>query len=267
MAQLTRSFLAIAERFKRSGGDSTAIDAAMTEGSRLLRRSHEAGLLEFSIEGIVWPDDAPRTVHDKAAASLGYAALWIVLVEHLERLNPGKFPLNTNQFVPHTEMLSVGRGRDNQARAENYAVVCELLAQHCEQQDIGSASRDVERTTPEAANESSWPVGTGWEFEPGRAAFRGEPFAITGKPVVILKRLAEKPGEPVLKRILRDIIDPDSNAEEGCVRDSINEARAILRKAFKLGNTVDPIPNLARGPDAAWKLDENVFRIATKNPR
>ncbi len=122
-------------------------------------------------------------------------------------------------------------------------------------------------TTPEAANGSSWPVGNGWEFRPGEAAFQGKPFKITGKPVVILRRLAVKPGEPVLKSVLWDIIDPDSNAEEGCVRDSITEARAILRKAFKLGKKVNPIPNLARGPDAAWKLAEDVLCVATKNPR
>ncbi len=115
--------------------------------------------------------------------------------------------------------------------------------------------------------EPSWPMGTGWEFRPGEAAFQGRPFVITGKPVIILQRLAVKPGAPVLKRILRDIIDPDSNAEEGCVRDNINATRAILRKAFNLKKGIDPIPNLARGPDAAWKLDENAFAIATKNPR
>lgn len=122
----------------------------------------------------------------------------------------------------------------------------------------------------EAAQQSvaaDWPSVVGWDFRPGEAAFQGRPFAITGKPVAILKRLALKPGDPVLKSILRDIIDPDSNAEEGCVRDSITKARAILRKAFKLGNSVDPIPNLAKGMDAAWRLNEQVFPVATKNPR
>ncbi len=126
------------------------------------------------------------------------------------------------------------------------------------------AARGKEPVLPKGSN---WPVGKGWEFRPGEAAFQGEPFAITGKPAVILRRLAEKPGEPVLKSILWDIIDRDRNAEEGCVRDSITKARAILRDVFKLGKNVDPIPNLAKGADAAWKLNENVFRVATKNPR
>lgn len=118
-----------------------------------------------------------------------------------------------------------------------------------------------------ATNQSTWPVGMGWEFRPGQAAFLGKPFAVTGKTAVILKQLTLKPGAPLLKSVLRDHTDPECNAEEGAVRDSIANAREILRKVFKLKQGIDPIPNTARGANGAWRLAEEVLRVTAKNPR
>ena len=110
-------------------------------------------------------------------------------------------------------------------------------------------------------------MGQKWEFRPGEATFRGISFRVSGQPAAVLKLLVKNLGSPVLKITIRDEIDPDRNAEEGCVKDAISSLRGVLRGAFGLGNKVDPIPNRVRGPNGAWELDIEVLSLSVDFPR
>ena len=100
-------------------------------------------------------------------------------------------------------------------------------------------------------------IPTGWSFSPGQGEFKGKGFPITGTAWKTLKKLAEKPGEPVLKDDLWKLLDPESDAEETCVNDALSDARLILKKAFGI-DKADPIPCVDR-KRGAWKVDESVF--------
>lgn len=104
-----------------------------------------------------------------------------------------------------------------------------------------------------------WPPDGGWHFREGEAAFRGIAFPIQGKPWLLLKRLAAKPGSPVSRRLLLDAVGTDYTVSGDALRSYLSEARSVLRAAFELTPERDPIPNVDRGELAAWKIDENVF--------
>lgn len=119
-----------------------------------------------------------------------------------------------------------------------------------------SPNEQLEVVKNESTPSVTWPVGKGWEFRPGEAAFRGTSFKIIGNPATALQVLARRPGQPVLKQILWDAISPEVSAERGCVNDALKVVRRILKATFQ--TEADPIPCVDKRP-SAWKLDESVF--------
>lgn len=111
-----------------------------------------------------------------------------------------------------------------------------------------------------ATSANQWPRKDGWDFREGEAAFQGFKFSIQGVPWRLLKKLAEKVGTPVSEATLLGAMNShDGNAGEGSLRSQLTRTRDILRAAFGLSSDIDPLPNVERGRDAAWKLDEKVF--------
>ncbi|GDY10413.1 hypothetical protein LBMAG52_39010 [Planctomycetia bacterium] len=109
-----------------------------------------------------------------------------------------------------------------------------------------------------ATTANEWWPDDGWHFREGQAAFRGVPFKIQGVPRRLLKKLAEA-GKPVSDVALLAEIDPKGDAGQESLRTQLSRTRSILRKAFRMSSRSDPLPNVERGRDAAWKLDEKVF--------
>ena len=108
---------------------------------------------------------------------------------------------------------------------------------------------------------NEWPPNEGWNFREGQAAFRGVEFDIEGVQWRLLKALAKKPGTPVGKKVLGDAIADDGCTGEESLRTHLSRLRIRLRKVFKFKSSpkTDPVPNMERGKDGAWKLDEQVF--------
>lgn len=125
--------------------------------------------------------------------------------------------------------------------------------------DSASVAAKPLRVQP-ATNANEWPRKDGWDFREGEAGFQGFKFSIQGIPWRLLKKLAEKVGTPVSEATLLDVMNSDDgNAGEGSLRSQLTRTRDILRAAFELSSDLDPLPNVERGRDAAWKLDEKVF--------
>lgn len=128
-------------------------------------------------------------------------------------------------------------------------------------------NRVIGKTQLSEGNQTAeWPPDEQWHFREGEAAFRGVAFEIQGVPWRLLKKLAEKSGTPVGKAALLDAINVveetgnvNGNAGEEALRSHLSRLRNILRKAFRLSRKLDPLPNVERGMDAAWRLDESVF--------
>lgn len=102
-----------------------------------------------------------------------------------------------------------------------------------------------------------WPSDDGWHFREGHAAFRGVAFEIQGVLWRLLKELAVKPGTPVRLAKLAECLG--ENTAPDSVRPQLTNTRNVLRKEFRIRIERDPLPNVERGRDAAWKLDEKVF--------
>lgn len=127
----------------------------------------------------------------------------------------------------------------------------------------GNQQINARKDDPPAGDQSKqWPIGEGWEFRPGECAYDGIVFKITGQPAAALQLLARRSGQPIRKIAILEAIDPDGFTSD--IKDALAAARTILRKEFGLPSTVDPIPNVQKGRDCAWKLDEKVFSQSTK---
>lgn len=125
--------------------------------------------------------------------------------------------------------------------------------------DSASVAAETLREPP-GPDANKWPPDAGWCFHEGEAAFRRVAFPIQGVPWRLLKKLAEKTGTPVSEATLVDAMNgDDGNAGEGSLRSQLTRTRDILRAAFGMSSDLDPLPNVERGRDAAWKLDEKVF--------
>ncbi len=130
----------------------------------------------------------------------------------------------------------------------------------------------VAATTPDgepdqlAITANEWWPDDGWHFREGEAAFRGVAFKIQGVPRRLLKKLAEA-GKPVSDVALLAEIDPKGDAGQESLRTQLSRTRRILRRAFRMPPKSDPLPNVERGRDAAWKLDEKVFPSVSEMSR
>jgi hypothetical protein len=97
-------------------------------------------------------------------------------------------------------------------------------------------------------------------FIPGAFLYRGKKFALSGKPLEILRALTEAPSRTLSLEQLHDKIwsgERDGVGEE-TIRSAVHAARKALRKALKTTNSsvTNPIRNVERGSRrTAWCLD------------
>jgi len=97
----------------------------------------------------------------------------------------------------------------------------------------------------------SWPPPDGWAFRPGEAALNGVRFRLAGKLIVMLRVLAERPGEPVsvekLKRAVWD--ERPEDVEDNNLHGHVSQLRKRLRDALGLTD-LNPIAHA----DGAYRL-------------
>lgn len=110
-----------------------------------------------------------------------------------------------------------------------------------------------------------WPPATGWGFAPGKAAYNGTEFQVSGMQAVFLRRFVEarRPlGYTDLRSICRDDLTGEST-----IRKQVSDLRGVLRKALNLGKH-DPLPRVAKGAgQTAWKLAVENLPIVARNSR
>lgn len=115
--------------------------------------------------------------------------------------------------------------------------------------------------------EEQWPPDQGWHFRPGEVAFCKVKFRLVGKPWFVLKRLAMRSGSPVRKNDLLDAVGTDYAITDDCLRSYVFQVRDALRLAFHLDKgqkSDDPILNVERGSQCAWKINESIFNRCSK---
>ncbi len=114
-------------------------------------------------------------------------------------------------------------------------------------------------TDDTAPNESETPVDdpTGWKFVSGKAMYNGNPIIVRGKKWQILKVLVNSK-TPVLLCDLIDEVWPGDNdlVEAKTVRSHLSGLRNKLREDLALN--YDPLPNVERGDNVAWQIDEKL---------
>jgi hypothetical protein len=117
---------------------------------------------------------------------------------------------------------------------------------------------EAPQTAVGAPDTEAWPPDDGWHFQPGRAAFHGVVFSISGKPHKLLQELA-RARRPLNRDELGDAISRDSNLEAGTIRGYLSDIRKILRSAFGLSEEQDPIPRIDSDP-AAYRLNSDLLK-------
>lgn len=98
-----------------------------------------------------------------------------------------------------------------------------------------------------------WPPATGWGFAPGKAAYNGVEFQVSGIEAAFLQKFAAARralGYADLRELCRD-----EEAVDGTVRKHIAALRKLLRKSLGLSRRNDPLPCVAKGGrQAGWEL-------------
>jgi hypothetical protein len=96
-------------------------------------------------------------------------------------------------------------------------------------------------------------------FRPGVFIYRGVCFSLMGKPLQILRKLAEARHHTCTLDDLRRAVWNGAIVSEEAVRSSVQHARKALRDAMRsidVDGPADPIPNVDRGTrQTAWRLD------------
>jgi len=87
----------------------------------------------------------------------------------------------------------------------------------------------------------TWPPKEGWAFQPGRFAYNGKVFPLTGKPMQLLQRLVKAGNTALTVEQLEEDIWGKTRVSDETVRSAISDLRGKLRKQLKLKATFDPI--------------------------
>ena len=85
--------------------------------------------------------------------------------------------------------------------------------------------------------------------------YRGYRHALTGKPLAMLRALADSRWRALSAEALQDGIWPDYNVAPTTIRSVAKSLRRALRQATGRGRQTDPLPCTGRGRDLGWKLD------------
>jgi hypothetical protein len=106
------------------------------------------------------------------------------------------------------------------------------------------------------------PAGAGGHaeltFHPGGYTYRGERFALKGKPLQVLRAIAEAPAQVCTNRDLHAAVWENIIVADDTVRSAVRVARKSLRGALRATGcekSTDPIPTVDRGSGLlAWAL-------------
>ena len=114
-------------------------------------------------------------------------------------------------------------------------------------------------TGPSPAKKDDPPTSKGLSFAPGGFRFQGSRlFDLEGKPLAVLKQLANSKDKRCTCADLQKTIWQDQATGMETVRSAVMKARKALRaalKTLKIRWNQDPILCVDRGPDLAWKLN------------
>lgn len=113
---------------------------------------------------------------------------------------------------------------------------------------LEAVMRNYEQGQPPASTDSKL------AFIEGGYTLDGREFALSGKPLKVLKELASWP-QGRSSKDLRYAVWPDSITSDETIRSAISTARKSLKEATNTKE--DPIPNVERGAsgEAAWRLN------------
>jgi hypothetical protein len=96
-------------------------------------------------------------------------------------------------------------------------------------------------------------------FMPGAFVYRGLHFPLKGKPLEVLRALAEAHERTCTASDLLQAVWPEAPVEEDTVRSAVSDVRKAVRKAMEdtgISGPDDPIPAVDRGTGRlAWRLD------------
>jgi hypothetical protein len=95
-------------------------------------------------------------------------------------------------------------------------------------------------------------------FWPGGFVYRGREFTLKGKPLQVLRAVAEAPGRTCTAKRLLDEFWAENPIEEDTLRSHVGAVRKALREAMKevgVQGPDDPFPTVDRGSGRlAWRL-------------
>ena len=125
------------------------------------------------------------------------------------------------------------------------------------------AARVGNRTAPRSQDSA---IAPGWIFPPGQFRFGTVGGKLSGKPLQLLKLLADHPNGASRDQI-KDILWPDEPyVDEGTVRQLVGRTRRALRESFGIAMDSDPVPIADFGEKTAWRLDDALLRAHARNP-
>lgn len=126
---------------------------------------------------------------------------------------------------------------------------------------VDSTCATAEVQPGEVDKPATWPPDDGWHFRPGEFAYRGKRGKAVGKIWEMLKLLATARA-PVDRDSIRAAVWPEDIqglTEDQAISQTIKKGRAVIRAAFRLPASVNPIPSVDFGQRAAWRIDEGVI--------
>jgi hypothetical protein len=123
---------------------------------------------------------------------------------------------------------------------------------------------------PAGANGEEQTAIAGLTFSPGGFRYKTADVRLNGKPLIVLKSVAESRSHTRTAAELYDLLygDKEDRREVATVRTHVAKARKALREALRSAGVAfaaDPLPRVDRGPALAWKLADLPRAASTEN--
>jgi hypothetical protein len=143
--------------------------------------------------------------------------------------------------------------RSRQGECLSYAEMSDFFLKSAEAIDVWLASHDPVNMP----DTGPWPLLAGWDFFPGKAAFHGREFYISGRPLEILKRFVN--AKRTLEMVDLRELWPVDDVDDGTIRKALTDTRNAIRKGLGRPKGFDPFPRVSRGGDrTAWELSPDL---------